>query len=69
MGDFKRYQVRAITTIEKDQELLTSYLHEAEFLYGSREFRRQQLFESFGFLCSCSECSLEGVVVRGRMRG
>ena len=29
-------------------------------LYGSRKFRQQVLLEAGGFLCKCSECSLEG---------
>ena len=28
--------------------------------FGSREERRENLLLSFGLLCSCSECSLEG---------
>ena len=60
MGDFKRHQVRALMTIEKDQEILTSYWNTAGFLYSSRESRQQLLLEICGFLCSCSECSLEG---------
>ena len=60
-GDFHRKQVKAIKTIEKDEEILISYKWgHAEFNLGSREFRRQQLLEIFGFLCKCSECSLEG---------
>ena len=60
MGDFERKQVRAIKTIEKDEEILTSYLFPKEFVYGSREFRQQKLLEFVGFLCQCSVCSLEG---------
>ena len=64
MGDFKRQQVRAMKTIEKNEEILVSYqnimLDEQKFIFGSREFRRQELLETWGFLCSCSECSLEG---------
>ena len=47
--------------IEKDEEILISYRGDKnEFLYGSREFRRQKLLRTDGFLCECSECSLEG---------
>ena len=60
MGDFKRQQVRAIMTIEKDQEILISYREEEEFICGSRESRRQFLLVAGGFLCQCSECSLKG---------
>ena len=60
MGDFTRHQVRAVRTIDKDEEILVSYRLENEFQYGSREYRRQKLLETKGFLCSCSECSLEG---------
>ena len=60
MGDFERQQVRAIMAIEKDQEILISYRNTEEFILRSREFRRQQLLEDGGFLCECSECSLEG---------
>ena len=60
MGDFKRKQVRAIMTLEKDQEILVSYRNNDEFHYGSREFRQKELLEIFTFKCGCSECSLEG---------
>ena len=60
MGDFQRHQVRAIMTIEKDEEILLSYWNTKEFIYGSREFSRQELLEDTAFLCECSECSLEG---------
>ena len=60
MGDFKRKQVRALMTIEKDEEILVNYCNTAEFVYGAREFRRQKLLRTKGFLCQCSECSLEG---------
>ena len=60
MGDFKRRQVRAIMTIEKDEEILISYRGTERFVYGSREFRQQELLETGVFLCKCSECSLEG---------
>ena len=45
--------------IEKDEEILFSYRNSEEIDFGSREFRRQML-EMRGFLCQCSECSLEG---------
>ena len=60
MADFTRHQVRAVRTIEKDEEILVSYRLENEFVYGSREYRRQKLLETKGFRCECSECSLEG---------
>ena len=60
IGDFKKKQVRAMMVIEKDQEILISYFNTEEFCYGSREFRRRQLLEMRGFMCECSECSLEG---------
>ena len=58
-GDFRRQQVRAIMTMAKDQEIMVSYRDEAEFLYGVREFRRQYLLDLVGFLCQCTECSLD----------
>ena len=60
IGDFKRRQARALMDIEKDEEILGSYRAAKEFIYGPREFRRQELLETQGFLCDCSECSLEG---------
>ena len=60
MGDFRRKQVRAIKIIEKDEEILINYHSGPEISYGSREFRRQLILEYRGFLCGCSECSLEG---------
>lgn len=60
MGDFSRRQVRALKIIEKDEEIVGSYKGKHEFSYGSRQSRRQQLLELEGFLCSCSECSLQG---------
>ena len=59
-GDLQRKQVRALMTIEKDQEILVSHQNMSEFLCSSREFRQQELLETYGFLCECSECSLEG---------
>ena len=60
MGDIKKKQVRALITIEKDEEILVAYREEEESVFGPRETRRQKLLEMRGFLCSCSECSLEG---------
>ena len=59
MGDFQRKQVRAIMVIEKNEEILSSWQNTVEFIFGSREFRQQQVLEAGGFLCQCSECSLE----------
>ena len=59
MGDFKRKQVRAFRIIEKDEEIVASYL-KSDFIYVSRESRRQELLETYGFPCQCSECSREG---------
>ena len=66
--DFKRHQVRALMVIEKDQEITINYKGDhhntasaEEFVFGSRESRQQLLLEDCGgFLCQCSECSLEG---------
>ena len=61
MGDFKRHQVRALSTIQKNEEIVLSHHQYCQkFQRGSREFRRQKLLEDRGFLCECSECSLEG---------
>ena len=60
MEDCTRRHFRALRTIENREEILVSYLPDGEFVSGSREFRRQQLLEKRGFLCECSECSLEG---------
>ena len=61
MGDFRRHQVRALHTIEKDEEIVLS-LHQnwPQFQYASRSFRREQLLIYRGFLCQCSVCSLQG---------
>ena len=67
MADFKRHQVRALKTIEKGEEILENYWDTEKFTYGSREFRREQLME-FGFLCECSECSLEGEALQDNER-
>ena len=47
-------------TIQSGEEILACYHSSEEFFYGSRDFRRQELLHGFGFLCHCSECSLEG---------
>ena len=60
MGDFRRTQVRAFKDIEKDEEILINSALGAYYGCGSREFRRQQILENKGFVCECSECSLEG---------
>ena len=60
MGDFSRRQVRALKIIEKDEEIVGSYKGKSDFIYGNRQTRRQQLLELDAFLCSCSECSLQG---------
>ena len=60
IGDYRRRQLRALMNIEKDEEILTAYIPTQEFVYGTREFRRQQLWETSAFNCQCSECSLEG---------
>ena len=53
MGDFQSHQVRALMDIEKDQEILTSYRNTEEFVFGSRESRRQLLLEV------CRRCQCE----------
>ena len=58
-GDYRRKQVRAIKMIEKDEEIMLSYLHSHEFSIGSREFRRQELLSWHAFLCHCPVCSME----------
>ena len=65
----RRHQVRALMVIEKDEEILVSYQEQDNFIFGSREFRRQKLLEIFAFLCGCSECSLEGEDLEGRDHG
>ena len=61
--DVERKQVIAMKVIEKDEEILVNYKDEEELNYGSRQFRRQFLLEKLGFLCRCSECSLEGAAL------
>ena len=60
IGDYRRRQLRALMTIEKDEEILTAYVPTDDFVYGTRDFRQQKLLETFAFRCQCSECSLEG---------
>ena len=60
IGDYRRRQLRALRDIEKDEEILTAYCPTQEFVYGTRDFRRQKLLETSAFLCECSVCSLEG---------
>ena len=69
-GDSKRQQLRALKTIEKDEEINVSYKGEVKFQYGTRDLRRQQLYEAMVFLCQCPECSLEGEALgeKERMR-
>ena len=60
MGDFQKQQLRAMMVIEKDEEILINYQTAPWFIYGSRESRRRELLQKDGFVCECSECSLEG---------
>ena len=62
----QRKQIRALKTIEKDEEIVVNFKNNVllGFHYGSRDFRRQDLLETSGFLCQCSECSLEGEALR-----
>merc|ERR1719228_1237686 len=46
--------------VKKGEEILVNYVDLEDFNYGSREVRRAVLADKFGFLCKCSECSLEG---------
>ena len=59
-GDSKRRQVRALKTIEKDEEINIIYNADDGVHYSTRDLRREKLFERMAFLCQCSECSLEG---------
>ena len=59
-GDFKRKQVRAMKTIQKDEEIVVNYRDFVKFNFGSREYRQEELLQTFAFSCTCSECSLEG---------
>ena len=60
MGDFQRKQVRALKMIEKNEEISANYWECDDVNLGSREYRQQFMLENHGFLCKCSECSLEG---------
>jgi len=67
MGDIKKKQVRALKVIEKDEEILCSYIHTyinqedpTNVSFETRQTRQQTLVKIRAFLCSCSECSLEG---------
>ena len=66
----QRKQIRALKTIEKDEEIVINFKNivDNDFHYGSREYRRQDLLETEGFLCQCSECSLEGEVLEENER-
>ena len=69
MGDCRRHQVRALRTIEKEEEIVVSYCQNwPEFNWGSREFRQQQLLETRVLVCQCSECSLEGEELQENQR-
>ena len=60
-GDFQRKLFRRhLKTMEKDEENLANYRNNEKLVYGSREVRRQELLETRGFLCKCTECSLDG---------
>ena len=70
-GDLKRKQVIALKSIERGEEILVNYSEEGpEINYGSksREVRRRDLLEKRGFLCLCSECSLEGKALEDNER-
>ena len=57
--DFRRKVVRAVKTIKKGEEVLANYVDTEEFNFGSRDHRRSVLVDKFGFICKCSECSLD----------
>ena len=67
-GDLQRRKLWALKTIEKNEEILINYHKTGEFDYGTREFRRQKLLRTCGFLCLCSECSLEGKALEDNER-
>ena len=52
--------MRALKTIEKDEEINIIYNADDEVHYSTRDLRREKLLERMAFLCQCSECSLEG---------
>ena len=68
MGDFKRKQVRALKMIEKDEEISANYWECEDINLGSREYRQRFMLENHGFLCKCSECSLEGEALQENER-
>ena len=43
VGDFTRHQVKAIMAMEKDEEILPSYLDYEEFVFGSWKLGRLKL--------------------------
>ena len=58
-GDYQKNLHRThLKSIEKNEESLANYRNNEKFVFGSREFRQQELLETRGFLCQCSECSL-----------
>jgi len=58
-GDYRRKVVRAVKTIKKGEEVVANYVDTEEFNFGSREHRRSVLVDKFGFVCKCTECSLD----------
>lgn len=58
--DFRRKIVRAVKPIKKGEEVLANYVDTEEFNFGSRDHRRSVLVDKFGFICKCSECTLDG---------
>ena len=46
--------------IKKNEEIAANYWECEDVNLGSREYRQQFMLENHGFLCKCSECSLEG---------
>ena len=71
MGDFSRKQIRALKSIDKDEEILISYDKggfRVVLSFGSRKFRQNEIMERFWFLCHCPECSLEGEALKENER-
>ena len=66
--DLQRKKVFALKTIEKNEEILINYRIGKKMGYGSREFRRNEMLRTNGFLCQCSECSLEGKALEDNER-
>lgn len=66
--DLQRKKVFALKTIEKNEEILINYRIGKKMGYGSREFRRNEMLRTNGFLCQCSECSLEGKALEANER-